>query len=350
MKKNLVVVGFGGMGGWHVEHAQKSDVVDLLGIYDIDQNRTSIARERGIFAYGSLEDVLSDNRVDIVTVATPNDSHRDITVRALRAGKNVICEKPVALNSSELCEMIDVALETGKLFTVHQNRRWDAEYLMMKEVYDSGRLGSVFSMQSIVYGSRGIPGDWRGQKKFGGGMILDWGVHLIDQILCIVGDLKLTSLNCRCEHITNYEVDDGFKLDMYFENGLTARVEVGTSHFIKLPRFYMAGENGSAIIHDWNKNCRIVACTNWDAGEAVPIVTAAGLTKTMAPRTDDTIEESEIVKPESDVHEFYRNFVRAIDGEETQIVTHAQLLRVMRVMEACFESDRLGQVVKFKDR
>jgi predicted dehydrogenase len=112
----------------------------------------------------------------------------------------------------------------------------------------------------------------------------------------------------------------------------------------------MAGENGSAIIPDWNQNCKIVACTNWNAGEAVPIVTAAGLTKTMAPRNADSIESSEIIKPESDVHDFYRNVVRSIDGEETQIVTHAQLLRVMRIMEACFESDRLGQVVKFEDQ
>ncbi len=349
MKKNLVIVGYGGMGGWHANHAQKSDVVNLLGVYDIKPERTSLARERGIFAYDSLEDVLNDDRVDLITIVTPNDVHREIAVKAMKAGKNVISEKPVAMSVDELREMISVSEETGKLFTVHQNRRWDAEYLMMKEVYDSGRLGPIFGIQSIVYGSRGIPGDWRGHKKFGGGMILDWGVHLIDQILCIVGDLKLKSIYCHCEHVTNYEVDDGFKLDMTFENGLVARVEVGTSHFIKLPRFYMAGENGSAIIPDWNQNCKIVACTNWNAGDAVPIVTAAGLTKTMAPRTDDTIEEFEIVKPDSDVHDFYRNAVKAIDGKEPQLITHKQLLRVMRIIEACFESDKLGQVLDFED-
>ena len=67
--------------------------------------------------------------------------------------------------------------------------------------------------------------------------MLDWGVHLIDQILCIVEDLKIKSVYCRYEHITNDEVDDGFKLDLYFEKELTARIEVGTSHFISMPRF-----------------------------------------------------------------------------------------------------------------
>ena len=180
-------------------------------------------------------------------------------------------------------------------------------------------------------------------------MILDWGVHLIDQMLCIVGDLKIKSVYCRCEHITNYEVDDGFKLDIYFENDLTARIEVGTSHFISMPRYYMAGTNGTAIIPDWNKNCRIVACINWDPGEVVPVVTAAGLTKTMAPRNQDTITESEIVKPTADVHDFYRNVVKAIDGEEEQIVTHAQLMRVMKVMEAAFKSDETGLPVEINE-
>ncbi len=349
MKKNLVVIGFGGMGSWHVNHALKSDVVTLLGIHDIDPKKIAYAREKGLYAYETLDEVLADERIDLVTVATPNDTHLPLVTACLKAGKNVICEKPVALSSAELDEMVKTAEECGRLFTVHQNRRWDAEYLMMKEVYDSGKLGDVFNIQSLVYGSRGIPGDWRGKREHGGGMILDWGVHLIDQILCIVGDLKITSLYCRCEHVTNYEVDDGFKLDINFENGLCARVEVGTSHFIKPHRFFMAGENGSAMIRDWNQNCEIVACTNWNAGDAVPIVTSAGLTKTMAPRTADSIAVSEIVKPESDVHNFYRNFTRAIDGKETQIVTHAQLRRVMKVMEAAFESDRLGQIVKYDD-
>ena len=177
--------------------------------------------------------------------------------------------------------------------------------------------------------------------------MLDWGVHLIDQILCIVENLKIKSVYCKCDHITNYEVDDGFKLDIYFENGLTARVEVGTSNFISMPRFYMAGTNGSAMIPDWNKNCRIVACTNWDPGDVVPVVTAAGLTKTMAPRDGKTIAEYEIPQPAMNVHEFYENFSLAVDGKAEQLVKHDEVLRVMRVMEAAFKSDELGTPVKF---
>lgn len=348
-KKKVAVVGYGGMGGWHVRNILASDVAELAGIWDISKQRRELAAEKELHVYASLEDVLSDKSVDIITIATPNDHHMSIAIQAMEAGKNVICEKPVCMNSSELEKIIEASERTGKLFTVHQNRRWDCDYLMMKQVYASGELGEVFGVESRIQGSRGIPGDWRGHKEYGGGMILDWGVHLIDQMLRIVYDKKVEKLYCRCDHITNYEVDDGFKLDLYFEGDVTARIEVGTSHFVSMPRFYMTGTNGSAIINNWTENCRIVCCKNWDEKDVVPVVTAAGLTKTMAPRDEKTISESEIVRPTSDVHDFYRNVCKAVDGIEPQLVTHAQVMRVMKIMEAAFESDRLGQVIEIED-
>ena len=344
MKKNLVVVGYGGMGGWHADHALKSDVVELLGIYDIKPERCALAREKGIFAYDSLDAVLADDRVDIVTVAVPNDSHLDIVIRALEAGKNVICEKPVAMNSQELEDMIATAEKNGRIFSVHQNRRFDVDYLAMKQIKESGELGEIINIESRIHGSRGIPSDWRGEKKHGGGMVLDWGVHLIDQLLQIF-DEKIERVNCVFDHITNQEVDDGFKLNIYFEGGKSAYIEVGTYNFISMPRFYMRAKKGSAMITDWRENCRVTKCKYWHESEVIPVETAAGLTKTMAPRDSVTVDEYQLDKPSSDVHDYYRNFCAAIDGVSTQLVTHAEMRRVMKVMEACFESDRLKQTI-----
>ena len=349
-KKKVAIVGYGGMGGWHAKHVLNSDVCELAGIWDIDAARRDAAKEKGIFVYESLEALLKDETVEIVTIAVPNDSHLPITVAALEAGKNVVCEKPVAMNSEELLAMIEASNKNGKIFTVHQNRRWDKDFLMMRKMYDSGDLGEVFGIESRVLGSHGIPGDWRGEKAHGGGMILDWGVHLIDQILNIAHDRKVERLYCRCDHITNYEVDDGFKLDLYFEGGLTARVEVGTSHFIPLPRYYMTGTNGSAIIHDWKDDCHVVCCKNWEDKDVVPVVTAAGLTKTMAPRNPETITEYTMERPESDVHDFYRNLCLAVDGKATQLVTHDQQVRLMKIMESAFLSDSLGAPVEIDDQ
>ena len=349
MKKKVAIIGYGGMGGWHVNKMANSDVVECAGIWDIKEERRNIAKEKGLHVYQSLQDALQDPTVDIVTIATPNDVHAEIAIKAMKAGKHVISEKPVCMNSIELQKIIDVSKETGMLFTTHQNRRWDCDYLIMKDLYQSGKLGKVFSIESRYHGSRGIPGDWRGKKEYGGGMMFDWGVHLIDQIMCMTEGAKLIEINCRCDNITNDEVDDGFKLDLYFDNGLTVRVEVGTNHFIALPRYYMAGMSGAAKIEGWNSDCDVVMCEQWKEDNVAPVVTAAGLTKTMAPRDAKTTKKYSIPRPTSDVHDFYRNFCAAIDGQETQIVTHEQLMRVMLVMETALQSNALKKSIRFED-
>lgn len=348
-KKNIAVVGYGGMGGWHTRYIIDSDVATLSGIFDVKAERIALAKEKGIYTYSSFEAVLNDKNVDIIVIATPNELHNPLSIMALEAGKHVICEKPVTLSSKSLSEIIKASKKNNRLFTVHQNRRFDVDYLMIKQIYASGELGEVFGVESRIQGSRGIPGDWRGHKEHGGGMILDWGVHLIDQILGIINDKKLLKVYCRCDHITNYEVDDGFKLDMYFEDDVTARIEVGTSNFIAMPRFYMTGTNGSAIVAEWREKAKIVYCKNWEEKDVIPVITAAGLTKTMAPRDSKTITESIVERPESDVHDFYRNFVKAVDGETTQLVTHEQLMRVMKIMESAFLSDETGTVIEIND-
>lgn len=345
MKKNAVVIGYGGMGGWHTEHLLKSDVCNLIGVYDIKEERNELARSRGIFAYDTYKAVLDDPRVDILTVAIPNDKHRDVVIEGLNGGKNVICEKPVTLNSADLADMIKAAELNKKTFSVHQNRRWDVDYLAMKQLSESGEIGEIFNIESRIHGSRGIPSDWRGEFAHGGGMLFDWGVHLIDQMLMILTD-KITSVYCRFDHITNSEVDDGFRLDLQFESGAKAYIEVGTYNFISMPRFYIQGKKGTGIIHDWRQNCNVSICTHWHESEVVPVQTAAGLTKTMAPRDSVTTNEYELDRPLSDVHDYYRNFCAAIDGSADLLVTHSQVMRVLHVIEASFESQARGQVIK----
>ena len=147
------------------------------------------------------------------------------------------------------------------------------------------------------------------------------------------------------DHITNYEVDDGFHMIMTLEGGVRMHVEVGTSNFIELPRWYVQGENGTAATPwDLSKG-KIVCCTNWEAKDAIPIRTAAGITKTMAPRTDDTIKEVPFPMIEGSVHDFYRNLVDVLDGKATQLVTHEHLMKVMKLMETAFESDKTGKII-----
>ena len=345
MKKSLAIVGYGGQGAWHANHALNSDVISLAGIYDINEKRIAAAQKLGIHTYKSLEDLLSDENVDIVLCATPNDSHKEIVIKALSSKKNVVCEKPVALSVSDFDEMVEAARNNGVHFTVHQNRRWDVDFLAIKSLVASGEIGEAINIESRIHGSRGIPSDWRCKKEFGGGMVLDWGVHLIDQILNIIPE-KITSVFCELSHITTNEVDDGFNLRLGFESGKRATIEVGTYNFIAMPRFYMQAKDGSAFIEDWRQKCRVARLKAWCEKDVTPVQTAAGITKTLAPRDEMTIDSYEIERPTSDVHDFYRNFVAAIDGKTEQLIKCSEVRRVLLVMENAFKSGKNHELIK----
>ncbi len=343
--KKLAIVGYGGQGAWHASWAKKSDVVSLAGVYDIREVRMEAARAEGIHTYASMDELLGDTSVDIVLCATPNDSHREIVVAAAKAKKHVICEKPVAMSTSDFDDMVLAATENGVRFTVHQNRRWDVDFLAMRSLCRSGEIGDVFNIESRIHGSRGIPSDWRGKKEHGGGMILDWGVHLIDQMMQLIGE-RVTEVYCEETHLTNDEVDDGFHLRLGFDGGKRAVVEVGTYNFIAMPRFYMQAKDGSAMIVDWREKCRVSKLKTWKGKDATPVQTAAGITKTMAPRDAQSVEEYELEIPQSDVHDFYRNFTAVIDGKAEQLIKNAEVRRVLLIMEAAHRSAETRTVIK----
>lgn len=350
-KFGFAVIGYGGMGSWHTRKVKNEmgEYAELIGIYDIDPARNKVAEENGIHAFASREELLADERIDLVTVATPNDYHKEIVMAALRAGKNVISEKPVTICSADLEEMIACANECGKLFTVHQNRRWDEDYLTMKKLLDDGTLGKVFRIESRVQGSRGIPGDWRNQKQHGGGMVFDWGIHLLDQALMMTLPRKLKTVYAELTNVTNENCDDGFRATLIFDDRLSFYVEVTTSNFISLPLWYMLGENGTSVIDDWDCSGKTVMVSDWENRDAVPIVAGAGITKTMAPRTDDTIKEYPLDVQKADWGEYYKNVFAYLRGEEPIIVTHDQQRRLLKLVESIFESGKENKVVEFND-
>ncbi|MGL6200381.1 MAG: Gfo/Idh/MocA family protein [Lachnospiraceae bacterium] len=348
MQHKLGIVGFGGMGSWHADLIKKIDGLSVAGICDIEQKRMEYASANGMHVYTRYEDMLSDPEVELILVATPNDLHNPLAIQAMQAGKHVVAEKPVTLNVGELLEVAEVSRKTGMFFTVHQNRRWDEDFLAIRKIYQEGMVGKVYRIESRVHGSRGIPGDWRQEPEKGGGMVLDWGVHLFDQVLQLLGDIRLTHVHASLTNITNQMVDDGFTALLSFENGVEIVVEVGTSNFISLPRWYVQGRDGTAIIQDWNLNGKIIGAIGKNEQDTVPVRTAAGITKTMAPRREDTIHESPLPVIQSDIRDFYRNVMGVIEGKEQPKIKLPEVLRVMKLMEAVFASAESRQVIRFE--
>lgn len=344
----LAIIGFGGMAGHHYTQLSKGNTrVTIKGVYDINPARMQAAIEKGLYPYASEEELLTDPEIDIVLVATTNECHAEICKRALRHGKHVLCEKPVTLSSAELLEVMAVAEECGKIFTIDQNRRVNRDYVLMRRSLEAGLVGKPYVIESRVEGSRGMPEGWRCNKDQGGGMMFDWGVHLIDQILYL-SDAKVQNVYCKMYSVHYPEVDDNFRLTLTLSDGLTAHIEVSTNNYILHPRWYVLGTDGTLQIDDWSCTGRVIrplsAQNEWTVEIAAD---RSGPSKTMAKRDPSTVETIELTAPTDVIDNLdptYFQLVDAIEGAELKIKPE-QALRVMQVMEAAFESARTGDAV-----
>ncbi len=348
MSHKLGIIGFGGMGGFHFNEIRDrlSDFLIVKGVYDVREERQQFAIDNGLIAYGTRESLLNDPEIDMVLVATPNNFHKEISIDALRHGKNVICEKPVTMNSGELREIMAAAKETGKVFTVHQNRRWDRDFRIIKETVDSGIIGKPYMVESRVQGSKRVLQEWRGRKENGGGMIFDWGIHLLDQMMTL-DKSKVKEVYCDTFSIFTDEVDDNFKAIIKFESGLNALIQVDTNCFINQPRWHLLCEEGTAEISDWSCRGKIVRLKDENelAWDSVIVYTEAGPTRTMAPRPRETTEEIPLPTVDTDWCEFYKNVTAAIEGKEELKVKPEESLRVMNVIDKLFESAKSGRSI-----
>ena len=334
---NIVIIGYGGMGSYHQKELMPHELVNVVGVYDIAQKAQDKAREAGLTVYDSLEQVLKDASVEAVLIATPNDVHKALSIAALRAGKQVICEKPVAMNVGELDDILAVAAETGNTFMVHQNRRWDPDFLVIRELYQNGQIGDLFQIESRVQGANGIPGDWREQAEHGGGMLLDWGVHLIDQILWLI-DSPVKSMAADFSYVLGQEVDDGVILYLTFENGIRSLIEVGTTNYSQLPRWYVKGLNGAAKIDDWDLSGEIVVATNQaDLVAPAPIKAGVGLTKTMAPPSEEATKKVAITEVLPEFPSFYQNFYDVLRNGAAPIVKNDEVRKVLSLIDSVFD-------------
>lgn len=345
MKHNMAIIGYGGMGGWHHQSIKQNvQGLNVKGAYDIRPEINEKIKKNGLHVYQNLEEILTDEEIELVTIAVPNNFHKDYAIACLKAGKNVVCEKPVTLNSAELEEIIAVAKETGKLFTVHQNRRWDRDYRIVKKILEDGTIGVPYFIETRVQGSRGAMHGWRGYKENGGGMLLDWGVHLLDQLLDMLPG-KVTSVSAHLKTVFSGEVDDNVKIALQFEGDVSALLEFSTNCFVNHPRWHVSCTEGTAVVENWECDGKIVKLAE-NADEMAwaddIVYTAAGPTRTMAPRPAHTKQELALPEVTADWSEYYKNVLGVLEGTAELIVKPEQCLRVMRLIDTIFEASKNG--------
>ncbi|KAF9477669.1 NAD(P)-binding protein [Pholiota conissans] len=174
----------------------------------------------------SLEDVLADNDIELVTIGTPNDTHYDFAKAALNAGKHVLVDKPVTATSEQAKELGRLAKQKGLVLYAFQNCRWNSDFLALKKLLalsetSKQSLGTITDFESHYDRYRkGLKGTWKDELRPGAGVTYDLGSHLIDQVLCLFGrPERITAFIQNLRGIGNLGIDDSFTIFMHYDAG-----------------------------------------------------------------------------------------------------------------------------------
>jgi predicted dehydrogenase len=276
--------------------------------------------------------------IDLVVVASPNHTHAPLTKAALLAGKDVVCDKPFTVDLGEARELEVLAEQTGRLLSVFHNRRWDSDYLGVKSVIDSGRLGRVTHLQSSIDRFRPVVRDrWRENPGPGTGLWFDLGPHLVDQALELFG--RPEQLVASLAHLRDGALtDDWFHVVMEYERLRVilhgSVLAAGGSN-----RFVVHGDRGSLV--------KPLADRQEDQLKAGIYPGSADWGNDPDPMLfhDGNGVPEEIATPAGDQSLFYRTVADAIAGRASNPVPPAQAVSVMSVIEAAVRSAADGRAV-----
>lgn len=332
---NVAAIGFGGAAGMHNMVMSKGARMKLTGAYDFDAERTPAIEQAGLKCYKTLDELLDDKTVDIVLITVPNHMHKEMSIKALKAGKHVICEKPLTTCYADYKEVMAVSDACGKQVFVHQNRRWDMDFQKMNELYHSGKLGEIYHVTSNIQSCGGKLSGWRAFKECGGGELLDCGVHYIDRVVWMVGE-PVKSVYAFVKYLCGTDAEDTVRVYLTFESGKNASFEFSTLNFVPESTFCMYGLNGSAMIIK-------------DKGpfSAVMRVVTQGEPDENGRPTQNR-QDIEFPMSFEDWGAFYANVADVLDGTAEPVITRAQIAQLMKIIDAVYESGRTGEVVHIR--
>ncbi len=243
---------YGGMGYAHGLGCSETDGLRLVAAADPVAARLAAAALDfpDIRRYPDAAGLAADAAVEAVIVATPPSSHAELALELLRAGKHVVLEKPMCLTVDEADRLVAEAEERGRVLTVHQSRRWDRDFLALREAVTSGAIGDVFAIETFVGGFDHPCRLWHSDERVSGGAIYDWGSHHIDWVLRLYGGppVRVTAVTHKraWPDVTNA---DQVTVWMRWADGREATFRQSDVAAIRRPKFYVQGTRGTIEGH-----------------------------------------------------------------------------------------------------
>jgi predicted dehydrogenase len=240
------------VGQLHGLGAQAVTGLKLQAVCDLNRQRLAQAEHEfpGLRTYQSITDLGDDPNIDLVIISTPPNTHAELATQMLQVGKHVVCEKPLALSQAETNTMLAAANKYGRLLSCHQNRRWDADYLAIKQAIADGLIGHPFYLETFVGGYDHPCGYWHSHVPIAGGTTFDWGAHYIDWILSLIPDEPKTVIGTRQNRVWHDVTNaDQERIQLRFAGGQEAEFLHSDIAAIPKPKWYLLGTEGAIVGH-----------------------------------------------------------------------------------------------------
>jgi scyllo-inositol 2-dehydrogenase (NADP+) len=342
---NTVVVGYGLAGrSFHCPLIQRQRELDLIGIVARDsQVREAAITElgRGVRAFADLEEALADAGVQLVVIATPHDTHADLAVRALGAGRHCVVDKVMALSTVDADRMIAARDRSGCVLSVFHNRRWDWDYLTVKRVLAERRIGRPLLVESAVC-RHAPPRGWRERLAQAGSIWHDWGAHLVDQALQLeLGPCRRLAAWLIPAPWPGVDTGGHGRIVLEFDD-VIFQVETSRICRIERPRWWIVGTEGGFVKRGIDPQEDALRAGDIDRAQEPP--EHQGLLRVAGPGGE--IIESRVATVRGHWDAFYQNIADHILGRAPLAVSAEQARAVVRVLEAADFSAREHRAIE----
>jgi len=327
------VVGYGGafnMGRAHLEGMKRAGMTPTA-VADLDAERLEVAEQDfpGIETYGSVAAMLRKSDVNLVAIITPHNTHAKLAIQCLKAGRHVVTEKPFAITTAECDAMIAAARKHRRMLSTYHNRHWDGCILNAVKLVRKGLIGEVFRVEAHM-GGYGQPRDWwRSSRSISGGILYDWGVHLLEYSLQILKGAKLTEVS-GFAHTGFWAPKTAWKKDTNEDEGLAvARFKNGAWLSLTLTSIDSNPKRGAleatgtlgSLVMEW-QHCEV---TTHEKG---------------------TVVIRRYPNPDSEGWRYYKNIADHLVKGKPLVITPEWARRPIHILDLAVRSARLGRALK----
>lgn len=334
-----VTMGFIGFGKsanrYHLPYITIRENLRVKKIFDLNINEALAApyREKGVEFTTEIDELLTDSEIELVTICTPAHTHYELAKKVIQAGKSVIVEKPFCDTLEHAKELFELGKERGVLVMPYQNRRFDGDYLAVKQVVEQGFLGQLNEVETHIDYYR--PGSITEPGVKENGSFYGLGIHLMDRMIALFGRPDKVAYDIRNNEVES-GVDNYFDVDLHY--GHTFKVKVKTNHVVasSYPRFILHGENGSFVKYgeDQQENDLKAGIMPGSPGFGEDSVMYYGIAR-YKNANGDWIEK-QIKTPVGDYGRYYDAVYETLKNGAEPLVSQEEALTNIQILEAGF--------------